>query len=183
MNGRQQPFAHTDPDVQLVVPDGHWGVPPPEPPVPVELHSDPVQLPAPAQNSTHASPESPPPLFWSPSCTRTCRRYECPGRSCTFQRASAPYPSLASPAGGVSAPAPSVQLFFIGSASGVMVTALGLLVLSTVRTAAFQLPKMALGAVGTPPICQSPDRLVESVLMSVMNSEGHIGRNEGSSPL
>ena len=44
------------------VPDGHWGVPP-EPPVPVELHPEPVQLPAPAQKSTQASPESPPVLF------------------------------------------------------------------------------------------------------------------------
>ena len=75
MSGRQQPFAHTDPDAQLapsgppdvqaVVPDGHWGVLPPDPPVPPpeELHSEPVQLSAPAQKSTHASPESPPPLF------------------------------------------------------------------------------------------------------------------------
>ena len=68
ISGRQQPLAHTVPDGQVagstppepqaVVPDGHWGVPP-EPPVPVELHSEPVQLPAPAQNRTQASPESP----------------------------------------------------------------------------------------------------------------------------
>src|SRR6185312_14865124 len=112
--------------------------------------------------------------------TRTCRRYEWPGSSCTFQRASAPYPSLARPAGGVSPPE-SIQLFLVGSASGVMVTTLGVLVLSTVRTAAFQVPKIALGAVGTPPICQSPDRFVGSVLISVTKSEGHMGRKDGSS--
>src|SRR5579863_5238501 len=75
ISGRQHPLAHTVPEaaqvgpsgppgVQAVVPEGHWGVPPPLPPVPVDvLHSEPWQLPAPAQKSTQASPESPPPLF------------------------------------------------------------------------------------------------------------------------
>jgi len=47
--------------------------------------------------STQFSPESPPALFWSPSCTMNCRRYArpltiCPAamRASTFQRTSAP---------------------------------------------------------------------------------------------
>src|SRR5439155_746381 len=76
---------------------------------------------------------------------------------------------------------------------GVIVTSGGTLVLSTVRTAAFQVPKTALG--GMPvlpshsgdgnkgPICQS-QALLSSFgwVMSVMNSAGHIGRPSGSVP-
>ena len=65
-DGSMPPAPHTR------LPDGQVGVPhspegqPPDPPVPVEPHSPDGQLP-PAQNSTQASPESPPTLFWSPS--------------------------------------------------------------------------------------------------------------------
>ena len=79
----QQPLAQTvsaghcdgstPPAPQISVPSGHLGVPPPSgqpsdepqfPPVPVVWVLQPSvgQLP-PAQNSTHASPESPPTLF------------------------------------------------------------------------------------------------------------------------
>jgi hypothetical protein len=70
-----------------------------------------------------------------------------------------------------------------GSASGVIVTVLGETVVSTVRTAAFQVPYTAFGPVGRPPCCQSPARLVGLEDTSVMNSDGHIGRSTGSSPL
>ena len=100
----------------------------------------------------------------------------------TFQRASVPKPWLASPVGGVVPPA-RLQLFFAGSASGVMVTVAGDTVLSTVRTAAFQLPNTAFGAIGRPPCCQSPALLFGSALMSVTKSTGHIGRSDASSPL
>src|ERR1043165_5411664 len=101
----------------------------------------------------------------------TCRRYECPGMSATFQRASAPKPSFLRPLGGVEPPV--VQLFFAGSASGVMEAVAGLVVVSTVRTADFQLPNTAPGEIGRPPCCQSPDLLFGSELMSVTNSDGH----------
>src|SRR5262252_2697369 len=103
--------------------------------------------------------------------------------SATFQRASAPYPSLDRPVGGVLAPVPRLQLFLVGSASGVIVTVAGETVLSTVRTADFQVPKTALGVIGRPPCCQSPALLFGSLLMSVTNSDGHIGRSDASRPL
>src|SRR5689334_15628275 len=115
---------------------------------------------------TQASPESPPALFWSPSWTITWMRYEWPATSGTSQRTSAPYPSLASPAGTGSAPVPRFQLFFVGSASGVMVILFGVTVLSTERTAAFQVPNTAVGVCGTPPFCQSPDVSLELAVTS-----------------
>ena len=60
------------------------------------------------------------------------------------------------------------------------VTAVGELVLSTVLTAAFHVPKTALGGRGVPPDCQSPALLVGSVVMSVMKSAGNIGRSHRS---
>ena len=55
-------------------------------------------------------------------------------------------------------------------------------VVSTLRTALFQVPKMALGLWARPPYCQSPARLLASALMSVMNRAGHIGRCATSRP-
>ena len=80
-------------------------------------------------------------------------------------------------------PPARLQLFFAGSASGVIVTVGGVTVVSTVRTAAFHEPKTAFGEIGRPPCCQSPALLFGSVLMSVTNSDGHIGRSEASRPL
>src|SRR5262249_40363874 len=139
------------PPVQAMIPEGHMaggGSPPPSPPAPV--------LP-PAPNSTHASPQSPPVLFLSPSWTMTCSRDEPPGGSVRFQRASAPKPAFARPLGGTS-PSARFQLFFAGSGSGVIDTLLGVTVLSTVRTAPFQVPNTAFGPMGRPPCCQSPAR-------------------------
>src|SRR5262245_29320689 len=109
-------------------------------------------------------------------------RYEWPGTSATFQRASVPKPSLLRPVGAVMPPA-RFQLFLAGSASGVMMTVAGVVVVSTVRTAAFQVPNTALGEIGRPPCCQSPALLFGSALMSVTNRTGHIGRSEASRPL
>src|SRR5262249_23677803 len=124
------------------------------------------------------SPTSPPTLFWSPSCTMNSTRYTWPiciipaaMRSATFQRASAPKPSSVVP-GGTGSPASRFQLFLAGSGSGVIVTTGGLTVLSTRRTAAFQVPNTALGGSGVPPNCQSPARLSELVVISVMNNAG-----------
>jgi hypothetical protein len=75
-------------------------------------------------------------------------------------------------------------LFVAGSASGVTVIAVGDTVLSTVLTAAFHVPKTSLGLFGTPPNCQSPSRGFDvSVVVSVTNSTGHIGRPQSGSPL
>jgi hypothetical protein len=52
----------------------------------------------------------------------------------------------------------------------------GDLVLSTVRTAAFHVPKTSSGAIGVPLYCQSPARLFGALVISVMNNEGRIGR-------
>src|SRR5438128_8552929 len=98
--------------------------------------------------------------------------------SLTFQAHSAPYPwfvRAANPPGGVSEmPA---QLFLAGSASGVTVTLAGMTVLSTVRTAAFQIPHTMFGGIPDPPCCQSPARLeVPLTVTSVMNRAGHSGR-------
>src|SRR5437667_585108 len=98
----------------------------------------------------------------------------------TLQRASVPKPSFERPVGGVLAPVPRLQLFLAGSASGVIVTVGGEVVSSTVRTAAFQVPKTAFGVIGRPPCCQSPALLFGFVVMSVTNSEGHIGRSDAS---
>src|SRR5262245_17646415 len=102
-------------------------------------------------------------------------------RSATFHRASAPYPWFTVP-GGTGSPEPRFQLFLAGSASGVTVTVGGLTIRFTVRTAPFQVPKRALGAMGVPPYCQSLLRLLGSLVMSVMNSDGHIGRSDKSVP-
>jgi hypothetical protein len=73
----QQPFRQLSPS-------GHWAYPPPVamPSPQAKLLSGHVGggvvLP-PAQKAMQASPQSPPDLFWSPSCTMTCKRYECPG--------------------------------------------------------------------------------------------------------
>src|SRR6266567_3585279 len=106
-------------------------------------------------------------------------RYVWPGispSSLIFHAHSAPYPwfvSAANPPGGVSEmPA---QLFLAGSASGVTVTLAGMTVLSTVRTAAFQVPHTMFGGIPDPPCCQSPARLEAPLTVrSVMNRAGHI---------
>jgi len=66
-------------------------------------------------------------------------------------------------------------LFFVGSRSGVTVICGGVLVASTVRTAPFHVPNTASGAIGVPPNCQSPARLLGSSVMSVMKSAGNSG--------
>ena len=53
-------------------------------------------------------------------------------------------------------PGPRFQLFVVGSASGVTVTVVGFVVLSTVLTAPFHVPKTASGGIPMPPYCQSP---------------------------
>src|SRR5437667_10785862 len=69
------------------------------------------------------------------------------------------------------------QLFLAGSASGVTVTLAGMAVLSTVRTAAFQVPHTMFGGIPVPPCCQSPARLEAPLTVrSVMNRAGHSGR-------
>src|SRR5579862_9371926 len=95
------------------------------------------------------------------------KRYLCPAvspRALRFHRASVKYCSEDAPAGNVSLPGPSVVLPCAGSASTVMVDPLA--------DAPFQVPKTSFGATGEPLNCQSPDRLVESPVMSVMNSDG-----------
>src|SRR5262249_45424153 len=83
--------------------------------------------------------------------------------------------------GAGSEPAPRVQLFFTeGSASQVTVTVGVAVVLSIVFTTPFQVPNTALGAYAVPPHCQSPLRPFGSVVMSVMNSMGDIGRPDTS---
>src|SRR6478736_6326573 len=52
----------------------------------------------------------------------------------------------------------------------------------TVRTAPFHVSAMYVGFTGAPPHCQSPDTLFVSLVMSVTNSAGHIGRPTGSTP-
>src|SRR5947209_1825863 len=69
-----------------------------------------------------------------------------------------------------------------GSASIVTVTAGGILVLSTVRTAAFKVPKTACGGIARPPNCQSPVLLAGLVVVSVRKSAGNRGRAERSVP-
>src|SRR6266508_2036809 len=71
-----------------------------------------------------------------------------------------------------------LQLFLAGSASGVTVTVGGLVVLLTVRTAAFHTPHTRVGAMPLlPPCCQSPARLeAPFTVRSVRNSAGHNGR-------
>src|SRR5919197_1381422 len=117
----------------------------------------------------------------------------------TFHRTSAPYPwsigmPHVSPAGqsefrlhgipvvtlqrfGTGSPPSRFQSFFAGSPSGVTVIAGGFWDESTVRTAAFHVPKTAWGGIGVPPDCQSPALLFASLVMSVMKSEGNIGRS------
>src|ERR1041385_5051223 len=63
------------------------------------------------------------------------------------------------------------------SGSGVTVTLGGVLVLSTILTAAFQRPHTIVGGMPVPPCCQSPDLLSPSFReRSVRNSAGHNGR-------
>src|SRR5438067_882829 len=86
-------------------------------------------------------------------------------------------------AGGTHVAPSRFQLFTGGSASGVTVVVL--VVLSNALTAAFHVPKTALGGMPVPPNCQSPARgLLEpgNVSKSVMNSAGNIGRPDGSTP-
>src|SRR2546422_9976260 len=101
----------------------------------------------------------------------------CPAaaRSSTFQRTSAPYPWLRRPEGAGSPPS-RFHPFFAGSLSGVTVIAAADFVLSTVRTAAFHVPKTAWGGIGVQPCCQSPAVLFGAELMSVMKGAGNIGR-------
>src|SRR6478672_4133878 len=68
--------------------------------------------------------------------------------------------------------------FFAGSASGVIVAPLA----STVRTAPFHVPATYVGFTALPPHCQSPDTPFGSLVISVTNSAGHIGRPDGSTP-
>src|SRR5437763_12394924 len=87
---------------------------------------------------------------------------------------------MLTPSGGASAPAPRLAPFLAGSAPQATVTAP--VVWLTVRTAPFQVPNTALGATAVPPYCQSPLRLLGSLVMSVRNSEGAIGRPDKSVP-
>src|SRR5947208_3295038 len=93
----------------------------------------------------------------------------------------------AKPSDGISPPGPSrasprLSFLVAGSAAGVTVTFGGFTVLSTTLTAHFQAPKIAWGVIGVPANCQSPERLVGTRVMSVMNNAGHIGRSDRSVP-
>src|SRR5580765_3822230 len=91
------------------------------------------------------------------------------------------------PEGIGSAPGPSV-VFGLGSASTVMVTVVGVFVLSMVFTAPFHMPDTKLGYCGMPAYCQSPHvpslgerhAVGPLAVRSVMKTAGKNGRPEPS---
>ncbi len=67
----------------------------------------------------------------------------------------------------MSLPVPSTQLFFAGSASGVVARVTVVPLTVTVTTAPFHTPQTAVGAMPVPKFCQSPEVLFWSLVMSV----------------